>query len=99
MREPVPPLPHLYSWNGAYLSRGTTSSVKSLHLNYLPYVIFIFIGTIHSVQNSLASFGLYRLVCGSFTKDHNISETVSVSVLRQGRPTQLGPSECYMLGL
>jgi hypothetical protein len=40
---------------------------------------------------------VHRLVCGSFTKDHNVSETGSVSVLRwmgQGRrPTQLGPSE------
>jgi hypothetical protein len=38
----------------------------------------------------------HRLVCGSFTKDHNVSETWSVSVLRwmgQDRPTQLGPSE------
>jgi hypothetical protein len=39
---------------------------------------------------------VHRLVCGSFTKDHNVSETGSVSVLRwmgQGGPTQLGPSE------
>jgi hypothetical protein len=39
---------------------------------------------------------IHRLICGSFTKDHNISETGSVSVLRwmgQDRPTQLGPSE------
>jgi hypothetical protein len=39
---------------------------------------------------------IHRLVCGSFTKDHNVSETGSVSVLRwmgQGRPTQLGLSE------
>jgi hypothetical protein len=39
---------------------------------------------------------VHRLVCGSFTKDHNVSETESVSVLRwmgQRRPTQLGPSE------
>jgi hypothetical protein len=38
----------------------------------------------------------HRLVCGSFTEDHNVSETESVSVLRwmgQDRPTQLGPSE------
>jgi hypothetical protein len=39
---------------------------------------------------------VHRLVCGSFTKDHNVSETGSVSVLRwmgQGIHTQLGPSE------
>jgi hypothetical protein len=39
---------------------------------------------------------VHRLVCGSFTKDHNVSETGSVSFLRwmgQDRPTQLGPSE------
>jgi hypothetical protein len=39
---------------------------------------------------------VHRLICGSFAKDHNVSETGSVSVLRwmgQGRPTQLGPSE------
>jgi hypothetical protein len=39
---------------------------------------------------------IHRLVCGSFTKDHNVSETACVSVLRwmgQDRPTQLGPSE------
>jgi hypothetical protein len=39
---------------------------------------------------------VHHLVCGSFIKDHNVSETGSVSVLRwmgQGRPTQLGPSE------
>jgi hypothetical protein len=39
---------------------------------------------------------VHRLVCGSFTKNHNVSETGLVSVLRwmgQGRPTQLGPSE------
>jgi hypothetical protein len=54
---------------------------------------------VYVVQNYLASFFLdsvHRLVCGSFTKDHNVSDTGSVSVLRwigQGRPTQLGPSE------
>jgi hypothetical protein len=39
---------------------------------------------------------IHRLVCGSFTKDHNVSETGSVSVLMwmgQDRPTQLGQSE------
>jgi hypothetical protein len=39
---------------------------------------------------------VHRLVCGSFIKDHSVSETGCVSVLRwmgQGRPTQLGPSE------
>jgi hypothetical protein len=39
---------------------------------------------------------MHRLVCGSFTKDHNVSKTGSVSVLRwmgQDRPIQLGPSE------
>jgi hypothetical protein len=39
---------------------------------------------------------VHRLVCGSFTKDHKVSETGSVSVLRwmgQGRPTQLGRSK------
>jgi hypothetical protein len=43
---------------------------------------------------------IHRLVCGSFTKDHNASETGSVSVLRwmgQDRPTQLGPSETASL--
>jgi hypothetical protein len=38
---------------------------------------------------------IHRLVCGSFTEDHNNSETGSVSVLRwmgQDKPTQLGPS-------
>jgi hypothetical protein len=52
---------------------------------------------VYVVQNYLASFGL----CPSsrmwkFYKDHNVSETGSISVLRwmgQGRPTQLGPSE------
>jgi hypothetical protein len=49
-------------------------------------------------------FGLldsvHHLVCGSFTKDHNVSETGSVSVLRwigQDRPTQLGPLESASL--
>jgi hypothetical protein len=39
---------------------------------------------------------VHCLVCGSFTKDHNVSETGSVSILSwmgQGRPTQLGLSE------
>jgi hypothetical protein len=39
---------------------------------------------------------VHRLVCGSFAKDHNVSEIGSVSVLRwmgQDGPTQLGPSE------
>jgi hypothetical protein len=39
---------------------------------------------------------IHCLVCGSFTEDHNVSETRSVSVLwwmGQDRPTQLGPSE------
>jgi hypothetical protein len=50
------------------------------------------------VQNYLAFFLDYahRLVCGSFTKDHNVSVTGSVSVFRwmgQVRPTQLDPSE------
>jgi hypothetical protein len=50
-----------------------------------------FYGTIWLLLDSV-----HRLVCGSFTKDHNVSETGSVSVLRwmgQGIPTQLGPSE------
>jgi hypothetical protein len=53
---------------------------------------------VYVVQNYLASFvdSVHRLVCGSFTKDHNVLETGSVSILRwmgPGRPTQLGPSE------
>jgi hypothetical protein len=52
---------------------------------------------VYVVQNYLAFLdSIHRLVCGSFTKDHNVSETGSVSVLRwmgQDRPTQLGPSE------
>jgi hypothetical protein len=39
---------------------------------------------------------IHRLVCGSFSKDHNVSETGSVSVLSwmgQDRPTKLDPSE------
>jgi hypothetical protein len=51
---------------------------------------------VYVVQNYLASLdSVHRLVCGSFTKDHNVSETGSVSLPRwmgQGRPTQLGPS-------
>jgi hypothetical protein len=45
------------------------------------------------VQNYLVSFGLYP--SSGMWKDHNVSETGSVSVLSwmgQGRPTQLGPS-------
>jgi hypothetical protein len=52
---------------------------------------------VYVVQNYLGFLdSVHRLVCGSFTKDHNVSETGSISVLRwmgQGRPTQLGPSE------
>jgi hypothetical protein len=52
---------------------------------------------VYVVQNYLAFLdSIHRLVCGSFTKDHNVSVTGSVSVLRwmeQDKPTQLGPSE------
>jgi hypothetical protein len=51
----------------------------------------------HPVQNYNVYFGLYPSSGGIYkTKDHNVSETGSVSVLRwmgKDRPTQLGPLE------
>jgi hypothetical protein len=61
------------------------TSWQDMHRNTCRYrAIWLFLDSVH------------RLVCGSFTKDHNVLETGSVSILRwmgQGRPTQLGPSE------
>jgi hypothetical protein len=35
---------------------------------------------------------VHRLVCGSFTKDHNVSETGSVSVVSTAKWIELAPS-------
>jgi hypothetical protein len=51
---------------------------------------------VYVVQSYWACFGLYPSSCMWNTKDHNVSETGSVSVLRwigQNKPTQLGPLE------
>jgi hypothetical protein len=51
---------------------------------------------VYVVQSYWACFGLYPSSCTWKTKDHNVSETGSVSVLRwmgQNKPTQLGPLE------
>jgi hypothetical protein len=51
---------------------------------------------VYAVQNYKAYFGLYPTSGIYKSKDHNVSETGSVSVLRwmgQDRPTQLGPLE------
>jgi hypothetical protein len=48
------------------------------------------------VQGYWACFGLYPSSCMWKTKDYNVSETGSVSVLRwmgQDKPTQLAPLE------
>jgi hypothetical protein len=50
----------------------------------------------HVVQSYWACLGLYPSSCLWKTKDHNVLETGSVSVLRwmgQDKPTQLGPLE------
>jgi hypothetical protein len=56
---------------------------------------------VYVVQSSWACFGLYPSSCMWKTKDHNVSETgsVSVSVLRwmgQDKPTQLSPTNKKM---
>jgi hypothetical protein len=51
---------------------------------------------VYAVQSYWACFGLYPSSCMWKTKDHNVSETGSVSVLRwmgQDEPTHLGPLE------
>jgi hypothetical protein len=51
---------------------------------------------VYVVQNYWAYFGLYPSSAMWKIKDHNVSETGSVSVLRwmgQDKPTQLGPLE------
>jgi hypothetical protein len=51
---------------------------------------------VYVVQSYWAYFGLYPSSGMWKTKDHNVSETESVSVLRwmgQDKPTQLGPLE------
>jgi hypothetical protein len=51
---------------------------------------------VYVIQSYWAYFGLYPSSCMWKTKDHNVSETGSVSVLRcmgQNKPTQLGPLE------
>jgi hypothetical protein len=51
---------------------------------------------VYAVQNYKVYFGLYQSSGIYKTKNHNVSETGSVSVLRwmgQDRPTQLGPLE------
>jgi hypothetical protein len=56
--------------------------------------------TIITVQSYWACFGLYPSSCMWKTKDHNVSETGSLSVLRwmgQDKPTQLGPLEIASL--
>jgi hypothetical protein len=50
---------------------------------------------VYAVQNYKVYFGLYPS-SGIYDKNHSVSETGSVSVLRwmgQDRPTQLGPLE------
>jgi hypothetical protein len=51
---------------------------------------------VYAVQNYKVYFGLYPSSGIYKTKNHNVSETGSISVLRwmgQDRPTQLGPLE------
>jgi hypothetical protein len=51
---------------------------------------------VYVVQSYWAYFGLYPSSCMWKTKDNNVSEIGSVSVLRwmgQDKPTQLGPLE------
>jgi hypothetical protein len=51
---------------------------------------------VYVVQSYWACFGLYPSSCMWETKDHNVSEAGSVSVLRwmgQDKPTQLDPLE------
>jgi hypothetical protein len=51
---------------------------------------------LYVVQSYWASFGLYPSSCMWKTKDHNVTETGSLSVLRwigQDKPIQLGPLE------
>jgi hypothetical protein len=51
---------------------------------------------VYVVQSYWACFGLYPSSCMWKTKDHNVLETGSVSILRwmgQDKPTQLGPLE------
>jgi hypothetical protein len=51
---------------------------------------------VYVVQSYWAGFGLYPSSCKWKTKDHNVSVTGSVSVLRwmgQDKPIQLGPLE------
>jgi hypothetical protein len=51
---------------------------------------------VYGVQSYWAYYGLYPSSCMWKTKDHNVSETASVSVLRwmgQNKPSKLGPLE------
>jgi hypothetical protein len=55
---------------------------------------------VYVVQSYWACVGLYPSSCMWKTKDHNVSETGSVSVLRwmgQDKPTQVGPLESASL--
>jgi hypothetical protein len=79
-------------------------SYKKKSVNYLPRAItrnilyrFSWNFIIQKfIQSYWACFGLYPSSCMWKTKDHNVSETGSVSVLRwmgQDKSTQLGPLE------
>jgi hypothetical protein len=87
-----------YSYDLEVVNKTNYQSERRLQYpNTLQYRLERILTMVYVVQNYLASFGLCpSSVCGSFTKDHNVSETGSVSILRwmgQGRPTQLGPTE------